>query len=125
MLCNRQGPLVPRSLNPRFRLLVLPRVLRDVSVVDTSTTMFGSPCPVPIGIAPSAMQKLVGGAGELDVARAATQKGINYTLSSQSTTSLEDVMSVKRDSSIPFWHQIYLTMDLDKSVPLIKRIEGW
>jgi (S)-2-hydroxy-acid oxidase len=70
------------------------------------------------------MQKLVGGAGELDVARAATHKGINFTLSSQSTTSLEDVMSVKRESSVPFWHQIYLTMDLEKSIPLIKRIEG-
>jgi (S)-2-hydroxy-acid oxidase len=70
------------------------------------------------------MQKLVGGEGELDVGRAATNKGVNFTLSSQSTTSLEDVMSVKQPSSVPFWHQIYLTSDLEKSIPLIKRAEG-
>jgi (S)-2-hydroxy-acid oxidase len=74
------------------------------------------------------MQKLAGGEGELDVARAAAKLGVNLTLSSQSTTNLEDVMSCKESSSSvgdpAFWMQLYLTKDPEKSVPLIKRAEG-
>jgi (S)-2-hydroxy-acid oxidase len=74
------------------------------------------------------MQKLVGGEGELDVARAAAKLGVNLTLSSQSTTSLEDVMSCKKSglsgSDPAFWMQLYLTKNPEKSVPLIKRAEG-
>jgi (S)-2-hydroxy-acid oxidase len=109
-------------------LKILPRVLRDVSKVDTSTTLFGRSYSVPFGFAPSAMQKLAGGEGEMDVARAAVKLGVNLTLSSQSTTSLEDVMSCKKKSSggadPAFWMQLYLTKDPEKSVPLIKRAEG-
>jgi (S)-2-hydroxy-acid oxidase len=74
------------------------------------------------------MQKLAGGEGEMDVARAAAKLGVNLILSSQSTTSLEDVMSCKESSSgggdPAFWMQLYLTKDPEKSVPLIKRAEG-
>ncbi|PMD43166.1 S-2-hydroxy-acid oxidase [Hyaloscypha variabilis F] len=109
-------------------LKILPRVMRDVSNVNTSTSFFGRKCAVPFGLAPSAMQKLAGGDGEMDVARAAAKLGVNLTLSSQSTTSLEDVISCKKDSSSSldpaFWMQLYLTKDPEKSIPLIKRAEA-
>jgi isopentenyl diphosphate isomerase/L-lactate dehydrogenase-like FMN-dependent dehydrogenase len=108
------------------RLFVLPRVLRDVAEVDTSAELLGHTYPLPIGIAPSAMQRLAGGEGEMDVARAAAAMGLSLTLSSNSTTSLEDVMSINRDmgSTTPFWFQLYLATKLDLSIPLIKRAEG-
>lgn len=111
------------------RLFIRPRVLKDVSEIDTSAEIFGSRSSLPIGIAPSAMQRLAGGAGELDVAKAAAGMGLNLTLSSQSTTSLEDVMQAKKSTETgfgapPFWMQIYLNEDMQKSVPLIKRAEG-
>lgn len=34
------------------RLRLRPRILRDVSVVDTSTTLLGRPVSCPIGLAP-------------------------------------------------------------------------
>lgn len=72
------------------------------------------------------MQRLAGGEGEMDVARAAASMGLNLTLSSNSTTSLEDVMSINREmgSTTPFWFQLYLATELDLSIPLIKRAEG-
>lgn len=73
------------------------------------------------------MQKLASPEGELDVARAAVSMGLNLILSSNSTTLLEDVISVKQRSPAsvaPFWFQIYLTKDLELSVPLIQRAEG-
>ncbi|KAF5968888.1 L-lactate dehydrogenase (cytochrome) [Fusarium coicis] len=108
-----------------------PRVLIDVSRVDTSTKLFGWYSPLPISIAPSAMQKLAGGEGELDVARAAASVGVNVTLSSQSTTSLEDVQAarqkVMRDArrhAPPPWMQLYLYEDVNKSINLIKRAQA-
>ena len=72
------------------------------------------------------MQKLVGGEGEMDVARAAVNLGLNMTLSSQSTTSLEDVITARpKGTSCPdFWFQIYLNSDINKSLPLLRRAEG-
>ena len=77
------------------------------------------------------MQKLAGGEGELDVARAAASVGVNVTLSSQSTVSLEDVQAtrqkVMRDvgrQAPPPWMQLYLYEDVKKSVNLIRRAEG-
>ncbi|RAL02635.1 alpha-hydroxy acid oxidase [Aspergillus ibericus CBS 121593] len=112
------------------RLCIRPRVLIDVSEVDTSTTLFGWKAALPIGIAPSAMQRLAGGEGELDVATAAASMGLNLTLSSQSTTSLEDVAEARNRIKTgdipppPFWMQIYLYEDVQKSINLIRRAEA-
>ncbi|KAL3445138.1 S-2-hydroxy-acid oxidase [Aspergillus insuetus] len=115
------------------RLFIQPRVLRNVSSVDTSTTIFGWQSPLPIGLAPSAMQKLAGGDGELDTARAAARHGVSMTLSSQSTVSLEEVTQVRDDQQHsgaaappppPFWMQIYLYEDVEKSLKLIRRAEA-
>lgn len=74
------------------------------------------------------MQRLASPEGELDVARAAASMGLNLTLSSNSTTSLEDVMAARHQIgekiAAPFWFQIYLASDLELSVPLIKRAAG-
>ncbi|VUC33711.1 unnamed protein product [Clonostachys rosea] len=119
---------VARNRHAFSRLFIRPRVLQDVSEVDTSVEIFGARSALPVGIAPSAMQKLAGGDGEIDVAKAAAGMGLNLTLSSQSTSSLEDVMQAKIDTEKglpgpPFWMQLYLHDDIQKSVPLIRRAE--
>ncbi|KAF5967085.1 putative L-lactate dehydrogenase (cytochrome) [Fusarium bulbicola] len=82
-------------------------------------------------IAPSAMQKLAGGQGELDVAMAAASMGVNVTLSSQSIPFLKYVQAtrqkVMRDDgrqASPPWMQLYLYEDVKKSVNLIRRVEA-
>ena len=76
------------------------------------------------------MQRLASELGEVDTARAAASLNLNMTLSSQSTTSLEDVDSLREptlrpDQTLPpLWFQLYLTQDIGKSVPLIERAEG-
>lgn len=76
------------------------------------------------------MQKLAGGNGELDVVKAAAGMGVSMTLSSQSTTSLEDVAQARSGtlsnaaSLPPLWMQLYVYEDVQKSVKLIRRAEG-
>lgn len=107
-------------------LLIRPFVLRDVAEIDTSTTIFGKRYDIPIAIAPSAYQRLVGNGGEVDVTRASYALGTNFTLSSNSTTSLEDVMSSlpQRSPEYPSpWFQLYFLRSRDLTTKLIRRAE--
>jgi (S)-2-hydroxy-acid oxidase len=109
---------------------ILPRILRDINTIDTRTTVFGSKTCLPIAFAPGAMQKLAGGEGELDVARTASNMGSNMTLSSQFTTSLEEVTLAAKSQaaggvlSPKLWFQIYMAPDMNHNIVLIKRAEG-
>ncbi|KAF4333016.1 FMn-dependent dehydrogenase [Fusarium beomiforme] len=107
-------------------LVIRPRVLRDVSTINTSTTIFGKRYDIPIAIAPSAYQRLAGYNGEIDVAQAAFARGTNVCLSSHATTSLEDVAKAlpSRDPKYPNpWFQLYFKRSKDITKELIKRAE--
>ncbi|KAF5651858.1 FMn-dependent dehydrogenase [Fusarium sp. NRRL 25303] len=77
-------------------------------------------------IAPSAYQRLAGYNGEIDVAQAAFARGTNICLSSNATTSLEDVARTlpQRDDKYPKpWFQLYFVRSRDITKELIKRAE--
>ena len=71
-----------------------PRVLRDVSDVDPSTTLLGRPSPFPLVLAPTGFTRIADPDGELAVARAAARAGVPYTLSTLATRSIEEVAAV-------------------------------
>lgn len=98
----------------------------DVSKVDTTIHLFGKKYPFPIAFAPSAMQKLAHPQGEECVALAARKLGINMTLSSQSTTSLEDIAGLMPTSpeGPERWFQLYMSEQPELSIPLIERAAG-
>ncbi len=87
---------------------LLPRVLRDVSSVDLSTTVLGAPVSMPVLLAPTGMTRLFHHDGETAAARAAHRAGVVYTLSSLSTVSIEDLAEA---SDGPRWFQIYVWKD--------------
>src|SRR3954447_14344748 len=73
----------------RFRLR--PRVLRDVSTLDLTTTLLGAPLVCPIGVAPMAFQRLAHPDAEPGTARAVGTIGGLMVLSTRSSTSIEEV----------------------------------
>lgn len=73
----------------RYRLL--PRMLVDVSNVETSTTLLGQRLASPILFAPMASQRLCHPDGELAMARAAAAAGMPYVLSTMATSSIQEV----------------------------------
>ncbi|KAF2440133.1 L-lactate dehydrogenase [Karstenula rhodostoma CBS 690.94] len=107
-----------RSAYQKYR--IRPRVLRDVSKIDTSVDIFGFKNTIPMGVAPTAMQKLAHQDGELATARACREAGIVMGLSSFSTTSLEDVKGVL-GAEQPGVLQLYLFEDREESRGLIAR----
>jgi L-lactate dehydrogenase (cytochrome) len=90
------------------RLEIRARVLRDVSDVDTATTLLGRPLPLPLVLAPTGFTRIATPAGELDVARAAEQAGLPYTLSTMATRSIEEVAAVNAGRK---WFQVYVWRD--------------
>ena len=96
-----------------------PRVLTDVSSVDTSTSVLGEEVAMPIICAPTGFTRMMHTDGEIAVASAASRFGIPYTLSTMGTTSPEDLAREVPGGSR--WFQLYLWRDRDASRHLIGR----
>jgi L-lactate dehydrogenase (cytochrome) len=104
------------------RVEFTPTVLRDVSEVDTSITLLGEPCSMPLGFAPTGFTRMMQHEGEPAVARAAARAGITYALSTLGTTSPEDV--AKAAPNLNRWFQLYLLKDRGSSEELLNRAQA-
>ena len=98
---------------------IRPRVLRDVSKIDTTVSIFGTTSSVPLGVAPTAMQCLAHDEGELATARACRKNKMPMGLSSFATQTLEDVAEASGEN--PRVLQLYLFEDREHSRKLIQR----
>jgi L-lactate dehydrogenase (cytochrome) len=108
-----------RSREAFTRVEFVPSVLRDVSTVDTSTTILGRPSSLPLVFAPTGFTRLMNHEGEPAVARVAGRLGIPYALSTLGTTSPEDVAAAAPDTNK--WFQLYLWNDRDAGIDLVRR----
>jgi len=95
-----------------------PRVLRDVSSIDISSTLLGEPVAYPLALAPTGFTRIVHPEGELAVARAAARAGLPYTLSTLSTCSIEEVRAV---SDGRLWFQVYAWRDRQLVKEMVER----
>ncbi len=107
-----------RNSSSYQRLEYRPRVLRDVSKIDTSTTLLGRNIPMPLVFAPTGFTRIANSQGELAVARAAARAGIPYGLSTMGTRSIEEVAAV---SDGPKWFQVYTWRDRALVKDLLER----
>jgi L-lactate dehydrogenase (cytochrome) len=96
-----------------------PSILRDVSKVDTSVTVFGGPSALPFGIAPTGFTRLMHTEGERAGAAAAGAAGIPFALSTLGTTSIEDVKAANPAGRN--WFQLYVMRDREISYELTRR----
>jgi len=104
------------------RLRLRPRVLRDVSSIDTSVEILGKRISMPICIAPTAMHRMAHHHGEEATARAASAEKTCMILSTLSTTSLEDVAAANGDGIR--WFQLYVYRDRSVTMELVRRAEA-
>ena len=98
-----------------------PRVLVDVSALDTSTTVMGQKMAQPFAFSPTGFTRIATSAGELAVARVAARRGVTYTLSTLGTRSIEEVAAV---SGGPLWYQLYVWKDRGLSRELVQRAKA-
>ena len=125
-----------------------PRVLVDVSKIDTRTTVMGQHMPYPFAFSPTGFTRIATSAGELAVARVAAKHGVPYTLSTLGTRSIEEVAAAAagvtaaratgatattgtsttataRDTTAaPLWYQLYVWKDRGLSRELVQRAKS-
>lgn len=104
------------------RYKLRPRILRDVSEVDSTTEIFKTKVSMPLGFAPAAAHRLAHEDGETGTSRAAASNGIPMCLSTWATTSPEEVIAQR--SANPYAMQVSFFKDIEVTRHIIQRAEG-
>jgi 4-hydroxymandelate oxidase len=103
------------------KLKIHYKILVDVEKRDLSTTIFGQHIDFPILVAPTAFHKLAHPDGELATGRAAVKAKTIMTLSSLSTTTIEEVAEATNKT---FWFQLYINKQREYTRDLVARAES-
>jgi L-lactate dehydrogenase (cytochrome) len=104
------------------RVEFAPRILRDVSLVDTSTSILGQPSSLPMAFAPTGFTRMMQHEGEAAVARVAEHIGVPAALSTLGTTSIEDFAAAAPKARQ--WFQLYVWSDHGASQELVERADA-
>lgn len=112
-----QGDTARRNEAAFRRWSTIPRVLRDVSSVDTSTVLQGLPVAAPLGIAPLPRMGKVHPHGERGLAEAAADFGVVFCAATNSTVALEELTI----EGAPAWFQLYPHSDAGITRDLVAR----
>jgi len=96
----------------------VPRVLKDVSGRDQTTTLFGKTYASPFGIPPMGSSALCAYRGDIVLARAAAAANVPMILSASSLITLEDVRAANQQA----WYQAYLAGLDERIEPLVDRV---
>ena len=100
---------------------LVQRVLRDVTTRDQSVTVLGQKYDLPLILSPTGMTGIFWPNGALEAARAASDAGAGFCLSSMSTSTVEDIKKVAKQ---PTWFQLYVMRDRGMSRELIERAKA-
>ena len=101
---------------------IVPRMLTDLSTRSLASTIHGQASSAPVMIAPIGLHELYHPEGELPAARAAAARKIPFTLSCQSSRTIEDVAAAMGDA--PRFFQLYWSRDRDLTRSFIRRAEA-
>jgi (S)-mandelate dehydrogenase len=86
-------------------LRLVPQTLVDTSSRHLRTEILGRPAAAPLVIGPTGLNGMLHADGDIGLARAAAHLGIPFTLSTMSTTRLEDVA---KQAGGRLWMQLYV-----------------
>jgi isopentenyl diphosphate isomerase/L-lactate dehydrogenase-like FMN-dependent dehydrogenase len=107
----------------RYRLR--PRVMIDVSTIDTRARVLGDHAALPVGLAPCGWQRFLHPEAELATARAAGVAGVPLCVSTGSTCPLEEVADAYHEAGGSVaWFQLYVNQNRDLVQHLLRRAAG-
>jgi lactate 2-monooxygenase len=109
-----------RAAFERWR--IVPRVLRDVSVRDTTIELFGTRLSSPFVLSPIGVLEMAHRDADLAVARASATEGVPMIFSNQASRPMEDCARELGDA--PHWFQLYWSTSNDLVESLVKRAEA-
>lgn len=106
------------NTNDWAKIILRQRVLMNVDNVDTSSTLAGQQCRMPLALAPLGLAGMMARRGEVQAVRAANTAGIPFTLSTVGICPLAEVQAA---ASEPFWFQLYMIRDRERVKKLLQQ----
>jgi 4-hydroxymandelate oxidase len=100
------------------RIRLNPRVLVDVTKIDTTLKLFGRDYEYPILLAPAGYHKLVHPDGEIETVAGANLAEATLCAASFSTVTIEEMAAVAKR---PLWFQLYVQSDRGFTKALLDR----
>jgi 4-hydroxymandelate oxidase len=100
------------------RIRLNPRVLIDVTTIDTTLYLFGRKYEYPILLAPAGYHKLVHPDGEIETVKGANLAEATLVASIFSTVTVEEMNAI---ATRPLWFQIYIQTDRGFTKALVDR----
>ncbi|KAK7036435.1 hypothetical protein VNI00_011632 [Paramarasmius palmivorus] len=104
------------------RIWFRPRVLRDVTTVDFSTTILGHKSAMPIYITATALGKLGHPDGELNLTRAASKHGVIQMIPTLASCSFDEIVDAAKPGQVQFM-QLYVNKDREKTKRIVQHAE--
>jgi lactate 2-monooxygenase len=104
------------------RIRIVPRMLRDVSVRDTTVEVLGTRFASPFALCPIGVLEMAHRDADVAVARAAAAEGIPFIFSNQASRSMEECARAMGDG--PRWFQLYWSTSNDLVASLVSRAEA-
>jgi 4-hydroxymandelate oxidase len=103
------------------RIRLLPRVMVDVSVLDTRTKLLGQDLPFPILLAPTGGHGLMHPEGEIGTVQGAGASAAIAVISAASTFPVEEIA---KNASSPIWAQMFIKPDRGLTRSFVERAEA-
>ena len=103
------------------RCRIVPRMLRDLSVRDTSVEVLGMRLPSPLLLAPVGILELAHPGADEAVAKAAGALGVPYIFSNQASVPMERTAAAM--GSTPHFFQLYWSKSRDLVASFVQRAE--
>ena len=101
---------------------IVPRMLTNISTRSLAATIHGQAAAAPLVVAPIGLHELYHPEGEILAARAAAARKIPFTLSCQSSRTIEEVAAAMGDA--PRFFQLYWSRDRELTRSFIRRAEA-
>eukprot|EP00760_Papus_ankaliazontas_P028773 PhM_4_TR393/c0_g2_i1/m.90709/K00101/lldD; L-lactate dehydrogenase (cytochrome) len=106
-----------------LRYTFRPRVLVDVSVIDTRTTILGVKTTMPLFICATALVGLCHPDGEVGLTRAAATEGVIQMVPCFSSKPLKEIAAARAPDQVQFF-QLYVNSDRKATEKLVKEAEA-
>ncbi|KAF2160282.1 hypothetical protein M409DRAFT_70617 [Zasmidium cellare ATCC 36951] len=118
--------LISLNLNKSWwsKILFRPRIMRDVSAINTKATMLGAEVSMPVFICPMGIAKTAGPEGEMALGSGAANAGIVHCMSTTASFSAEEILT-SVPPTYPYFFQLYVDRTRSKTEALLSRLEAF